>query len=132
MERRQQSRHSTQFPARLRLLGPVEKEFEVRVEEVSGAGVRITAPEPIPVSAAVRLEWEDAMFLGECVHSGPAGKGGYAAGIHFEQVLSGLQDLRNLMLSLMAETRPGHPGRGRPDQQKQPTGSRSRKSPRPD
>ncbi len=103
MERRRHSRIPAQFPARLRKLGEGEREIDVTVEEISRAGARLRAAELVPLSAPVKLEWEDAMYLGECVHTTADAAGGYIVGIHFEQVISGLQDLRNLMVRLTAE-----------------------------
>ncbi len=104
MERRRERRHELNLSARLRLLGPDERDLKVTVEEMSGAGARLRLSEALPVSAPVRLEWGDAMFLGECVHSSVAPDGEFLVGIHFEQVLQGLQDLRNLMTALLAES----------------------------
>ncbi len=104
MERRRESRHEFNISARLRLLEPVVQDMAVTVEEVSCAGARLRSSQAVPVSSPVRLEWSDTMFLGECVHSSPAPDGGFIAGIHFDQVLRGLEDLRNLMAALLAES----------------------------
>jgi hypothetical protein len=104
MERRRERRQELKLSARLRLLGPDERDLTVTVEEMSGAGARLRLSQAVPVSAPVRLEWADAMFLGECVHSSAAPDGEFLVGIHFEQVLQGLQDLRNLMTALMADS----------------------------
>lgn len=124
MERRREIRHKQNLSVRLRLLGPDGRDIEVTVEEVSGAGVRLRSPQPVPVSTPVLLEWSDAMFLGECVHSSPAPDGGFVARIHFAEVLQGLQDLRNLMTALLAES----PGRS----EQALTNSLSRRFPTPD
>ncbi len=109
MERRREIRHEQNFSARLRLLGPAEQDLAVTVEEMSGAGARLRSLEPVPVSSPVRLEWGDAMFLGECVHSTTAPDGGFVAGIHFDQVLRELQDLGNLMAALLVQSEESAP-----------------------
>lgn len=132
MERRAQFRQATQFSARLRLLGPVEKDLAVRVEDLSGAGAQISSPEPVQVSAPIKLEWEDAMFLGECVHSTEMAGGGYQVGIRFEHVLGGLEDLRNLMRSLLEETGQGRRSGEELERARQAMGGQSHTGPKPD
>lgn len=106
--------------------------MDVRVEEISSAGARLRVPERVPLSAPVKLEWEDAMYLGECVHATADGAGGYIVGIHFEQGISGLQDLRNLMVRLTAEAETAGDGAGNEQQEKSATAWRSRKARKPD
>lgn len=114
------------------MLGAVERELKVTVEELSGAGVRLRSTEQVPVSAPVKLEWDDAMFLGECVHTAPAPGGGYVVGIHFEQVIGGLQDLRNLMARLSAEAEVAGSDTGIRQQANSTTAWQSRKARRQD
>jgi len=110
------------MPARLQLLGPDLRSFAVTVEELSGAGARISSPELIPISIPLRLDWEDDMILGECIHSNPLPGGGYLAGIRFEHMLTGLADLRNLVRSVMAECGQAETS--------EPTGAQSHRGPK--
>lgn len=72
---------------------------------VSGLdGKRLTActSEPIPVSSAISVEYEDALFLGEVVTcSGTNGK--WNLEIKVQQILTGLQSLMTLRERLLGE-----------------------------
>lgn len=84
------------------ILGDTETARSAQLEELSGIGARLRTHAQIPIGAAVRVEWKESMYLGECVHSCPASDGGFIAGILFEQVLECVGDIRRMMESLMA------------------------------
>lgn len=84
------------------ILGDCETARPAQLEELSGIGARLKTQVQIPIGTAVRVEWEESMYLGECVHCALAADGGYIAGIHFEQVLENVGDIRRMMEALMA------------------------------
>ena len=102
MERRREPRFPATGGLRLWILGDTETDRAAQLEELSGIGARLRTQVQIPIGTAVRVEWEESMYLGECVHSTLADEGGYIAGIHFEQVLENVGDIRRMMESLMA------------------------------
>ncbi len=68
-----------------------------------GKRLVIELPESAPVSAAVSVEYNDALFLGEVIGSTPEANGHWTAEVKVEQVLTGLQSLMNLRAQLLAE-----------------------------
>lgn len=102
MERRREQRKRVEQDVRLWILAETETEHPAHLEEFSGIGARLRTPAPIPIGAAVRIEWDDSMYLGECVHCAVLEDGGHVAGVHFEQVLESFGDLKRMMESLMA------------------------------
>lgn len=113
MERRRELRHPVEREVQLWLLAETEEGHPAQLEELSGIGARLRTRTRIPTGAAVRVEWDESMFLGECVHCALVEGGGegesvdriYIVGIHFEHVLGSVGDIRRLMESLMAESR---------------------------
>ena len=68
-----------------------------------GKRLVLQASEPVPVSSAVSVEFNDALFLGEVVAcTGPVNKA-CDIEIKVEQVLSGLQSLMALRSHLLSE-----------------------------
>ena len=70
---------------------------------MEGKRLIIESPESAPISAAVSVEYNDALFLGEVIDSKPEGNGQWTAEVKVEQVLTGLQSLMNLRSHLLAE-----------------------------
>jgi hypothetical protein len=103
MERRREHRHPVEQEATLWVIGETETGQLAHIEELSGIGARLRTQIQIPLGAAVRVEWDESMYLGECVHCAGSEDGSYVAGIHFEQVLECVGDIRRMMESLMAE-----------------------------
>ena len=97
------SRQPVEQEVRLWVIGETETGQQAHIEELSGIGARLRTPVRIPLGAAVRVEWDELMYLGECVHCAGPQDGSYVAGIHFEQVLECVGDIRRMMESLMAE-----------------------------
>ena len=63
----------------------------------------LRANEPIPVSTAVSVEFNDALFLGEIVACGQESARNCEIEVKVEQVLSGLQSLMTLRSRLLGE-----------------------------
>ena len=72
MERRREQRQPVEQEVRLWVIGETETGQQAHIEELSGIGARLRTPVRIPLGAAVRVEWDELMYLGECVHcAGP-------------------------------------------------------------
>ncbi|MGH9584364.1 MAG: hypothetical protein ACRD4O_15680 [Bryobacteraceae bacterium] len=65
--------------------------------------------EPLSASAALSVEYNDVMFLGEVVSCAPNGDRGWEVEIQIEQILTGLQSLMALRAGLLAEGAPQAP-----------------------
>jgi hypothetical protein len=73
--------------------------------EMQGKRLIVDVSDPIATSAAVTVECDDAMFLGEVV-AATAQNGRYHVEIAVEQRLSGLQSLMALRAQLLGENVP--------------------------
>jgi hypothetical protein len=73
--------------------------------EMQGKRLNVDVQEPVAVSAAITVECDDAMFLGE-VASVTEMNGRYHVEVRVEQVLSGLQSLMALRAQLLGENAP--------------------------
>jgi hypothetical protein len=105
MDRRQSLRLPANLPAQLTLLSEdappsPAPPCNVTVAEISGHGARIWSPLPLPIGAAVKLELEDDLYLGEVRHCCPTGQG-FLAGLHLDCALASLSGIRALMLALL-------------------------------
>lgn len=77
-------------------------EFPSTFVEMQGKRLIVDVQQPVAVSAAVTVECDDAMFLGE-VAAVTEMNGRYHVEIAVEQVLSGLQSLMALRAQLLGE-----------------------------
>jgi hypothetical protein len=68
-----------------------------------GKRLVLQASEPVPVSSAVSVEFNDALFLGEVVACTVGGNRTCDIEIKIEQILSGLQSLMALRSHLLSE-----------------------------
>ncbi len=68
-----------------------------------GKRLSLQASEPVPVSSAVSVEFNDALFLGEVVACTGEANRACNVEIEVEQVLSGLQSLMALRSRLLGE-----------------------------
>lgn len=72
---------------------------------LNGDGKRliVEAGEPLPVSTALSVEYNDAMFLGEVSACAPGGENRWELEVRIEQILTGLQSLMALRAGLLGE-----------------------------
>lgn len=77
-------------------------EYPSTFVEMQGKRLIVDVNEPVSVSAAITVECDDAMFLGE-VAAVTEMNGRYQVEISVEQVLSGLQSLMALRSQLLGE-----------------------------
>ena len=87
---------------RLTILDGLRASIEVEVSNLSGRGMHLRIPCDIPPGTLVRIDSDDALYLGEVCHCRPV-EGHYEAGIKLDQVLSGLSDLEKLNQNLIKE-----------------------------
>ena len=70
---------------------------------VEGKRLTLQSTEPVPISSAVSVEFDDALFLGEVVACGTGGNQSCTIEVKVEQILSGLQSLMTLRSRLLGE-----------------------------
>ena len=105
MERRREARIPTDLPVELTVLGDSESSGPAQAIEASGHGLQLVVHRPIPVNAAVKVEGEDWMMLGEVCYCRQEGIH-YVVGLQIEQTLEGLKRLAELNENLLSTKRP--------------------------
>ncbi len=111
MERRREPRFEVDRAVRATILEEPEWSAEGRVVNCSGHGLQLALGAPLPLDAAVRIDLDDAIFLGEvayCVRSA----GGYRVGLNLENALydvSGIARLMREILDADEQPRPATP-----------------------
>jgi hypothetical protein len=100
MERRREARIRTDKPVELTVLGNDEASGPAQAIEFSGRGLQLVLHRPIPVSAAVKVEGDDWMMLGEVCYCRAEGIH-FVAGLKIDQTLENLQELAELNKNLL-------------------------------
>jgi hypothetical protein len=72
------------------------------VLDLSGRGLRLAVPYPIPFGAAVKIETEELLMLAEVCRCSVL-PSGYEAGLMVSEMLTGLSELRRLNEALLDE-----------------------------
>jgi len=103
MELRREPRFETTQPVRLTVLGERQTELYGNVVNLSGTGMRLIVNGAIPQGAAVKLEFEERLLLGEVCYCEPMG-GDYAVGLNLEHSLVHTQELARLAARLLGQT----------------------------
>jgi hypothetical protein len=70
---------------------------------MEGRRAILEAGEPLALSTALSIEYEDKLFLGEVVACAAPSPGVFRLEIKVEQILTGLQSLMNLRARLLGE-----------------------------
>jgi hypothetical protein len=70
------------------------------VKNASGRGLGLVTREPIPAGAAIRIEIEDVLVLGEAIYC-RSDENGHFVGVELDQVLVGLTELGRRLEALM-------------------------------
>ncbi len=102
MERRSEPRFDAQKTVIVTLLEENGAQLPALAVEVSGNGMRLILNRPVPIGAAVKVEPDDAMVLGEVCYCQPR-SGGFLIGLKLNQVLSNLDQLAKLNRRLLGE-----------------------------
>jgi hypothetical protein len=100
MERRREARIRTDKPVELTVLGSEESSGPAQAIEFSGHGLQVVLHRPIPVNAAVKVEGDDWMMLGEVCYCRQEGIH-FVAGLKIDQTLDNLQELSKLNENLL-------------------------------
>jgi hypothetical protein len=111
MAANQQVKCETGQPARVTLLGASEVDCLGQVASVSGASMRLLLDRAVPHGAAVRVEWDDTLVLGEVCDCGAAGAQ-FSVGLNLEHSLLHTEQLARLARTLLEQT-PKAPAVGR-------------------
>jgi hypothetical protein len=106
VEKRKTPRVDINAVATMQLLGTTAeangKPFPVRVVDASERGMKLEAGEAIDAGQPVRVEFADAMFLGEVCYCAPAGREAksYYLGVITHECLTALSSLHHLIQAL--------------------------------
>lgn len=101
MERRREVRIRTDTPVELTVLGSGEASGPAQAVEFSGHGLQVVVHRPIPVNAAVKVEGDNWMMLGEVCYCRPEGIH-FVAGLKIDQTLENLRELAELNENLLS------------------------------
>jgi hypothetical protein len=104
MERRREARIRTDKPVELTVLGSEQASGPAQAVEFSGHGLQLILHRPVPVNAAVKVEGDDWMMLGEVCYCRQEGIH-FVAGLKIEQTLENLKELAELNKNLLSTER---------------------------
>ena len=102
-DRRREHRIQSQELIQIFLLGPPGgPSIPGTLLDISGSGLRVLSPRPLPCGVPVRLESPNRLLLGEVLRSDPEGDA-YSIGIKVRHALNDLPDLERLNRHLLGE-----------------------------
>jgi hypothetical protein len=104
MERRREARIRTDKPVELTVLGSEEASGPAQAIEFSGHGLQLVVDRQLPVNAAVKVEGDDWMMLGEVCYCRQEGIH-FVAGLRIDQALENLGELSKLNENLLSTPR---------------------------
>ena len=102
MDKRREPRFRADQPVVVTVLSEPEMRLEGRVVDASGRGLGLVTPIPLPPGAAIRIEMDDSMVLGESIYCRSDGDGHFT-GVELDQVLVGLTELSRNLTALSEE-----------------------------
>jgi hypothetical protein len=97
MDQRREPRFVVNQVVTATVLGPKPRAHTVTVQNASGRGLALVLPEPVEIGEALKIEFGDAMALGEAVHCQSLAQG-FLVGIALDQALYGLSELGKKLL----------------------------------
>ena len=92
VDSRSERRVGIRLPAIVTLLGQDEVRVPAQIRNASGRGLAVEMPMPVAPGAALKVEMEDAMLLGEAIYC-RSEPGMFLVGLQLDQVLNGLAEL---------------------------------------
>ena len=96
MDKRREPRFQTDQPVVVTVLTEPQTRVDARVTNASGRGLGLVTAAPVPPGAAIRIEIDDNIVLGEAIYC-RCEREGHFIGVELDQVLVGLTELgRNL------------------------------------
>lgn len=113
MEQRGESRFDVEQTVRVTALGDQSESFPAQVANLSGTGLRLLVPRLVPAGAALQVEWNEMLLLGEVCYCQPV-DGGFAIGVELEHALLHTGELARLARKLLGEAGPSWNGRSQP------------------
>lgn len=105
MEKRRAPRFSAELPVAVTVLGEQELRCQGVVKNASGVGVGIEFPAFVAPGAAIKIELDNCLFLGEVVFCRPSGDA-YFLGIQIDQALNGLAELASALRGFWEDEQP--------------------------
>jgi PilZ domain len=105
VERRKESRLKAKQPVTLMVLGAKGSHLiEACVLDMSGSGLQLRVPAPVPCGTAVKIDGKSTLMLGEVCRCEPE-EGAYTVGVQLSHTLSSLMELELLNRALIGEGR---------------------------
>ena len=105
MERRRETRFEPNQPVSVVLLSEGDLVLPARIINMSGRGVSLATQRPLKLGAAVRINLEDSLLLGEVCHIRQDG-GSWIFGIKLDQVIPSVSEVARLVSAIMGTTTP--------------------------
>jgi hypothetical protein len=100
MDQRREPRFQSDQPVVVSILTEPPTRMAARVKNASGRGLCLVTPFPIPPGAAIRIEIDDSIVLGESIYC-RNDQGSHFVGVELDQVLVGLTELGRRLEALM-------------------------------
>ncbi len=99
-------RYQPDQPVRLNVLGGISpRVMAASMTHLSGRHAELRVAEVIAADAAVKIELDDSMLLGEVIACTSRDGGGYAARIQVVEAIPSMSDLARLVAAVMNESR---------------------------
>ena len=102
MKQRRDPRFVADQSVWITLFGEPDIQLPARVKNVSGRGLGLELDGPVAAGAALKLELDDTLILGEVIYCRQQGET-YYIGVEIEQTLANLADLSAAVRSFNAE-----------------------------
>src|SRR4051794_33686010 len=102
MEQRREPRFRSDQPVVVTVLSEPIVRLDGRVKNASGRGLGVVTREPVQPGAAIRIDLEDSMVLGEAIYC-RSDRDGHFIGIELDQMLVGLTELGRTLSGFAAE-----------------------------
>jgi len=90
-------------PVDVTLLGECETKLSGRITNYSNYGLDLTLDQRVPIGAAIKVEWNHTLLLGEVVHCRQEGDG-FTVGLELEHALYNTAELARLAKRLLDES----------------------------
>jgi hypothetical protein len=97
-------RIKTNQPVAVTLLGESESLIRGRIIDYTGRGLGLELERPVSSGAAVRIDWDNRLLLGEVCYCRTR-PGGYHAGVSLKHVLFDTRELERLRTRILSEDR---------------------------
>jgi len=102
MKQRLEARIPADRSVAVTLLGDIDTPLKALVKDISARGIGLQLEHAVSVGTALKIELDDAFVLGEVVYCRPDGAS-FTVGVHLEQALTGLAELRRTMEALAGD-----------------------------